>query len=582
MSPTATTTAASLVLYCISGTLLTLANKLAVVALPAPNALLVFQNGVTVLLLLTLTRVAPERVGGALPPLTVAAVRTWLPLTLLFVGMLASSLLALLQVSAVTLIVFRNLGTLVTAFFERAVLGTEISTLSVASLLGILLGVLLYAYHDLQFSAVGYAWLTLNVACTAAFQIYVKGLISAMPKEGPGALGPFGMSYYNNAISLPVFALVAACSGELPRLPSLVGALSARGWTFVVASAVLGFALSTSAFLVNKLVSATSMMVANNVNKFALIILSEVFVQATLGPLAAFGTALVVVFAWLYAQSKGPWASIGYSHVICSPRHIVVFSAILTCVIISCGIGGRNLLRFVAGVESCPPSSVLHPEPTALNLNHFAAFIPLRVGPRWAPQPGIRSDNESVFYFRPTDWAACPRAAGEPGFKRLCNEKGGACAAPLAAVSEDVPLKTAAGELVQHAIQRTLRAAWGDDPPKIDFYVRSGCMGATELQFLLPSLDLFWPDFLGEILIVLDAGNHASLEQFLPRNWRSTRHSYRFVYEDVPCLPGRLLNQVSYLNMDLHSNAQYITSIDSDCTLHSPVTPDVLLRRAGC
>ena len=304
--------AGALFVYCASGTLLTLANKLAVLALPAPHALLVFQNGVTVLLLLALTHAVPEHVGGPLPPLTWHALRTWLPLTLLFVGMLATSLLALLQVSAVTLIVFRNLGSLVTAFFERAVLGMEISTLSVTSLLGILLGVLLYALHDLQFSAVGYAWLTLNVACTAAFQIYVKGLIVAQPKTGPGALGPFGMSYYNNLISLPVFVLVVVGAGELQGLPEMVARFSASGWAAVVLSALLGFALSTSAFLVNKLVSATSMMVANNVNKFALFIVSELVVQRTLGPFAAVSTALVMACAWLYAESKGRWALSGW------------------------------------------------------------------------------------------------------------------------------------------------------------------------------------------------------------------------------------------------------------------------------
>ena len=310
-SENALTVAAALAVYCVSGTLLTLANKLAVLALPAPHTLLVVQNGATVLLLLAATSAAPGAVGGALPPLTAEAVRAWLPLTLLFVGMLASSLLALQAVSAVTLIVVRNLGTLVVAFFERVVLGAQISTLAVFSLLGILLGAVMYGLYDLQFSAVGYAWLAVNVACTAAFQIYVKGLIAGLPKTGPGALGPFGMSYYNNVISLPVLLLVAAATGEGPRLPALLAALSTRGWAAVAASALLGFALSTSAFLVNTLVSATSMMVANNVNKFALIILSELFVEQTLGLLAALGTALVLLFAWLYSQSRGSWASAG-------------------------------------------------------------------------------------------------------------------------------------------------------------------------------------------------------------------------------------------------------------------------------
>lgn len=179
-------------LYCASGTLLTLTNKLAVGVFPSPNALLLLQSTLTVFLLLLLTRTLPD-VVGPLPRLSCETLVLWSPPVLLFVGMLATSLLALLHVSAVTLIVIRNLCTLFVAFLERMVLGVPISTLSVAAFLGIFLGATLYGLHDLAFSAVGYMWLLCNVVCTAAFQIDVKKLISTAP--GPQALGPFGMSY---------------------------------------------------------------------------------------------------------------------------------------------------------------------------------------------------------------------------------------------------------------------------------------------------------------------------------------------------------------------------------------------------
>jgi drug/metabolite transporter (DMT)-like permease len=320
-------TTIALIIYCISGTLLTLVNKLAILAFPAPNTLLLFQNGATVLLLLVITHIAPDRVGGPLPSLTLSAVHSWLPLTLLFVGMLGSSLLALQNVSSVTLIVFRNLCTLVVAFFERLILGSEINALGIFSLVGILFGAILYALNDIQFSIIGYAWLVVNVTCTAAFQIYVKSLISHLPKDGPGSLGPFGMSYFNNVISLPVFVILAAIMGEVSHLLEFFYILSIKSWIIIVSSALLGFTLSTSAFLVNKLVTATSMMVANNVNKFALIILSELFVEQTLVPLSSLGTAIVMLFAWLYSQAKGFWAEAVIE--TCSKNVWVVVSIVL-------------------------------------------------------------------------------------------------------------------------------------------------------------------------------------------------------------------------------------------------------------
>ena len=55
-------TALVLAAYCVSGTLLTLANKIAISAFPQPNMLLFIQNGVTLLLLWSGMRVWPSTV----------------------------------------------------------------------------------------------------------------------------------------------------------------------------------------------------------------------------------------------------------------------------------------------------------------------------------------------------------------------------------------------------------------------------------------------------------------------------------------------------------------------------------------
>jgi hypothetical protein len=636
--------AAALAVYCASGTLLTLANKLAVGAFPAPHTLLLFQNGLTVLLLLALTTVAPARMGGALPPLSFAAVRTWLPLSLLFVGMLATSLLALQCVSAVTLIVVRNLGTLVVAFFEYALLGSRVSTLSTAAMVGIFLGVACYGANDVQFSAVGYAWLAANIACTAAYQIYVKALLTGLPKTGEGALGPFGMSYYNNLISLPVLVAVAAVAGEAPRFVDLARALSPAGAAAVLASGVLGLVLSTSAFLVNTLVTATTMMVANNVNKFALVAVSELAMQATLGPAAAVGTALAVASAWLYAESRGRWASSGALHAACealgTPRLLalpllVAAGYVATVTLLPASSDSRAASHIIFVDPLVPPAQWPDNATTAAaatvaatitatvaatatatvaataaatvaataaatafaaaaagvpwlsNLTAaYAAFVPQRTGPPWVPRSGVLSAHSSYYYLSSDDFKACPRAASDPyGFKTLCNVgpcQGGQSVRELmaaAAATGFMPATTATGERVADAVQRALRAAWGPAPPHVDLYFRAGCGAVGEMATLFATIELFWPAFLGEVLIALDAGNGAQLNLFRPPD--DTRHSYRFVYEDVPCIPGSVMNQVSYMNLDAHTNAPYIVTVDSDCGFFTPVTPDVLFDERG-
>lgn len=302
-------THAGLAVYCVSGTLLTLVNKVAIARFPATCSLILAQNGITVALLAATSAAAPGRVG-ALPAITAAAVRKWLPLTLLFVAMLFSSLEALKHISATTFVVLRNLTTAAVAAGEYAALGSRPPPAALLCVAGMLLGAAAYGAADLGFHALGYAWLAANIGASAVYQVYVKALA-----RGEG-LTPSGMAYLNNIISLPVLAAGALAMRELPPPPGrwagggagggAGGAPAVAGLVAVVSSGFLGYALSTSAFLLNTLISATAIMVANNANKFAVILLSELLFGATLGPVSTAGTVLVLLFAYLYSRVNRP------------------------------------------------------------------------------------------------------------------------------------------------------------------------------------------------------------------------------------------------------------------------------------
>ena len=49
----------------------------------------------------------------------------------------------------------------------------------------------------------------------------------------------------------------------------------------------------------------------------------------------------------------------------------------------------------------------------------------------------------------------------------------------------------------------------------------------------------------------------------------------------MPCLLGRIFNQVSYLMADHYSSADTIVTVDSDVIFHSPVTPSLLFDDEG-
>ena len=138
------------------------------------------------------------------------------------------------------------------------------------------------------------------------------------------------------------------------------------------------------------------------------------------------------------------------------------------------------------------------------------------------------------------------------------------------------PSRTLSGERTGEFVNRILEIAWGAHPPSVDLYLRSGCNGMMEMKYLFRSIELFWPRFLGSIIVVLDVGDERILGDLLPRH---PTHHYVIAFEPTPCLPGRVFNQYSYMNLDRHSRATYVVTIDSDCIFHSPVTPDLIFRQ---
>ena len=157
-------------------------------------------------------------------------------------------------------------------------------------------------------------------------------------------------------------------------------------------------------------------------------------------------------------------------------------------------------------------------------------------------------------------WKTCDPAPCKPHFREI---------------SWTYPHTTITGEKTSDFINRVLEKAWGTNPPSIDLYWRSGCQEIMEMKYLLESIELFWPRSLASVAVVLGAGNEFILKHLLPKN---STHHYVIAFEHVPCLPGRVFNQYSYINLDRHCTANYVVTIDSDCVFHSPVTPDLIFR----
>jgi len=222
--------------------------------------------------------------------------KQFVPLTALFCAMLVTSLKAFQGTSIAAVVVQRNLISLVVAAAEWIFLGRGTGSLALFSLVGILVGASIFGAGDVEFNHVGYVWLFLNIVASASFQILNKKLVHGVD------LSSFGLSFFNNLISVAMLMLWSVPSGAMVQAVAFMPQTN----MFVLGlSCFLGFALSVSAFALSKEVSATTMMVVNNSNKFILVLLIEVLKQGKpIGMQGWVGCTISIAFAMLYTHAK--------------------------------------------------------------------------------------------------------------------------------------------------------------------------------------------------------------------------------------------------------------------------------------
>lgn len=127
-------------------------------SVPQPYSILGFQNSMTILLNLIGARIGIFKINS----FTRAQFQMFFFPTFLFVGMLATSLIALPYVSIATTVVFRAVSTCVVAigdflFFKRRFSAPEVYSLGM-----VVAGAIIYAAGDISFHPTGYAWMALN------------------------------------------------------------------------------------------------------------------------------------------------------------------------------------------------------------------------------------------------------------------------------------------------------------------------------------------------------------------------------------------------------------------------------------
>ncbi|KAE8451844.1 GDP-mannose transporter [Mollisiaceae sp. DMI_Dod_QoI] len=209
----------SILAYCLASISMTITNKYCV---SGPNWNLNFFYLAIQSLVCIIAIMLCKQLGliTSLAPFDTKKAKQWFPISLLLVGMIYTSTKALQFLSVPVYTIFKNLTTIVIAYGEVLWFGGSVSATALFSFGLMVLSSVVAAWADIQNALygtaaaagsdaavalsslnAGYAWMGMNVFCTAAYVLSMRKVIKKMNFKD------WDTMFYNNLLTIPVLFL---------------------------------------------------------------------------------------------------------------------------------------------------------------------------------------------------------------------------------------------------------------------------------------------------------------------------------------------------------------------------------------
>jgi GDP-mannose transporter len=266
--------------FCVTSAAMTLLNKavLSSFHFTAPTTLLCFQCTISLLLVV----LASFAGYGQLPSINLRLLWLWLPVNILFVGMVWTSFYALRNLGVAMVTVLKNLTNFLVIFGDLLIFNKRYSSGVWATLVLMLVSALCSAATDLAFDASGYTWQMINNTFTAAYSLWLRAVITKMSviTHKQGGTDEFGMVVFNNLLSIPMIAALIFITGEawtVAKEPAL------KQPAFLLAAAssgIIGFLISIASMWFLSCTTATTFSLVGSLNKIPLAVLGMLLFKA--------------------------------------------------------------------------------------------------------------------------------------------------------------------------------------------------------------------------------------------------------------------------------------------------------------
>ncbi|XP_019415833.1 PREDICTED: GDP-mannose transporter GONST1 [Lupinus angustifolius] len=255
--------------YCLSSCSMILVNKFVLSSYDfnAGISLMLYQNliSVSIVSILSLSGLISTE------PLTWILIKVWLPVNVIFVGMLITSMFSLKYINVAMVTVLKNVTNVITALGEMYLFKKHHDSKVWTALFLMIISAITGGITDLAFNATGYAWQTLNCFLTASYSLTLRRVMdTAKQVTKSGNLNEFSMVLLNNALSLPLGIFLVIVFNEvdyllqtpLLRLPSF--------WMVITFSGFLGLAISFTSMWFLHQTGATTYSLVGSLNKIPL------------------------------------------------------------------------------------------------------------------------------------------------------------------------------------------------------------------------------------------------------------------------------------------------------------------------
>jgi solute carrier family 35 protein len=203
-----------------------------------------------------------------------------------------TSLKALPYVAIATVVVFRNMCTVIIAIVDYCFFGNKFNRPQVASLALTTVGMLIYAGQDINFDLVGYLWLVGNSVATIANTFWNKVFITKYTKELKIQTS-YGVSLIQQIETLPIVFVLAAANNEGGAYIAYQPLDMAAKLT-ILATCAGGVLIGIAYPKCFSLLSGTSVVVASTANKAVSILIGMYLFGTRLSSVQILGLTICV------------------------------------------------------------------------------------------------------------------------------------------------------------------------------------------------------------------------------------------------------------------------------------------------